>query len=306
MGNGTILTQVRGFTPVIDALVTEVGLVTAVVYGVAWRFCQMEDGVCRASVRTMADMTGINRETIRRHLQTLCDAGYLRDTTPGLRNRPHIYADTGQALIRGLVEARTTDTESRAGATAGTESRTEEPQTDTENGTVTPTDTESGSGDRETDTERVTGRRTDTESRAEDPIGNRSDTLRVTTDTECAIGDTESVTTDTESRMKIDLKRDSKIGLKRDPEPREYTLSVWDEIMQRAEELSPKYLGRSLRLGCNPARLEGHTFVIPVFNRTALAIIDGNLRELGDIVTDVLAQRVQIQLESTAPQPGGT
>ena len=111
---GTILAEVKGFTPLIDALVKEVGVVQAAVYGAVWRHCQMSDGVCTASQETIAKKLGINRVTVLRHLKDLCKKGYLRDTTPNLRNRPHIYADTGKTKILALVEARTGVTESNS------------------------------------------------------------------------------------------------------------------------------------------------------------------------------------------------
>ena len=103
---GTFLTEVKGFTPLIDALMSEVGLVQTAVYGVVWRHCQMRDGICTASQETMAKILGVHRGTVLRHLKELCAKGYLKDTTPNLRNRPHTYADTGKAKIYALVEAR--------------------------------------------------------------------------------------------------------------------------------------------------------------------------------------------------------
>lgn len=104
--SNNFLTQVEGFTPVIDVLAREVGLVTAVVYGVVWRYCQMKDGVCHASIETVAGHIDISPKTARRHIKTLCEHGYLKDTTPNVRNKPHIYADTGKARIVGLVTAQ--------------------------------------------------------------------------------------------------------------------------------------------------------------------------------------------------------
>jgi len=106
------LAQVKGFTPVIDTLVEEIGLMPALVYGVVWRYCQMEDGICRASLEKIGSRIGISRKTVERHIKELCRAGYLKDMTPDLRNRPHIYANTGRAKIVGLVEAQVAQTES--------------------------------------------------------------------------------------------------------------------------------------------------------------------------------------------------
>ena len=102
------LTEVKGFTPVIEVMVQEVGLVQAAVYGVVWRYCQRRDGVCTASHGTIAEALGLARGTVQRHIGELCEAGYLRDTTPDRKNRPHIYADTGRAQIIGLVSAKVT------------------------------------------------------------------------------------------------------------------------------------------------------------------------------------------------------
>lgn len=101
---GQFLTQVDGFTPVIDALAKELGLIPAAVYGVVWRYCQMRDGVCRAGLEALGAALGLHPATVLRHLKALCRAGYLEDLTPHLRNKPHIYRDTGRLKIIGLVE----------------------------------------------------------------------------------------------------------------------------------------------------------------------------------------------------------
>jgi hypothetical protein len=72
----------------------------AAVFGRVWRFCQMKDGVCRASLETISEGLKIDRATAYRHIAELCKDGYLKDLTPDLRNRPHVYADTGKAGIR--------------------------------------------------------------------------------------------------------------------------------------------------------------------------------------------------------------
>src|SRR3990167_6723420 len=96
----TILANVDGFTPVIDDLAREQGLIRAAVFGRMWRYCQMEDGVCRASLETIASDLGIDKATVLRHAQELVINHYLEDTTPDLRNRPHIYKDTGKAGLK--------------------------------------------------------------------------------------------------------------------------------------------------------------------------------------------------------------
>ena len=101
----SFLSEVKGFTPVIDVLVAEVGLITANVYGVVWRYCQMETGVCTASLETIAHRIGSSRKTAERHIKRLVKQGYLADLTPNLKHKPHTYADTGRIKINGLVEA---------------------------------------------------------------------------------------------------------------------------------------------------------------------------------------------------------
>ncbi len=95
----TILAEVDGWTPLIDTVTQELGLVSSAVFGRIWRFCQGERGVCVASLDRIADDLGINRATVQRHAKRLVDSGYLKDLTPGLIKKPHTYADTGKARI---------------------------------------------------------------------------------------------------------------------------------------------------------------------------------------------------------------
>lgn len=95
----TILGQLNGFTPVIDGMIPEVGAMTALVFGKAWRYCQMSDGVCKASQDRIADELGLSRATINTHLSKLVEAGYLEDMTPNLLGLPHQYRDTGKANL---------------------------------------------------------------------------------------------------------------------------------------------------------------------------------------------------------------
>ncbi len=81
------------FTPLYDFVAAPYGLVTAAVYGVVHRHCAMRDGVCHASIRRMAELVGLDRATILRHLRRLVQEGYLEDLTPDQRNKPHIYRD---------------------------------------------------------------------------------------------------------------------------------------------------------------------------------------------------------------------
>jgi hypothetical protein len=106
MEDKSFLSQVKGFTPVIDVLAQELDTMTALVYGIVWRYCQMEDKVCRASKETIAHHANISPKTVQRHLQALVKAGYIEDTTPDWKHKPHVYKDAGKVQINGLVEAK--------------------------------------------------------------------------------------------------------------------------------------------------------------------------------------------------------
>lgn len=97
--------EIYGYTPIFDVVATRLGTMTALVFGVVWRHCQMRLGVCTAGVPRLADLTGIAEKTVRRHLAVLVENGYLEDMTPGIRNKAHIYKDTGKIRFRVSVEA---------------------------------------------------------------------------------------------------------------------------------------------------------------------------------------------------------
>lgn len=95
----------NGFTPAADELVQLYGPTTAMVFGAIWRYCQMEDGVCRASESKIAARAGVSVSTLGRHTEVLVRDGYLEDTTPDRRNSPHIYRDTGKIKMRIVLSA---------------------------------------------------------------------------------------------------------------------------------------------------------------------------------------------------------
>lgn len=101
----TILAEVQGWIPLIDHLVQKYGVTTAAVFGRAWRYCQMWDGVCKASIPTIANDLGLARSTVKIAMQQLCVDGYLQDVTPHWTGRPHIYRDTGKAVIAAKFNA---------------------------------------------------------------------------------------------------------------------------------------------------------------------------------------------------------
>lgn len=103
-----IVQEVSGFYPLFEELLKQYDdLITPAVFGVAWRYCQMKDGVCKASLRTIADILNISEATVMRRLEVLCEDGYLIDTTLDARNVPHVYADAGRVIMKshlGVVE----------------------------------------------------------------------------------------------------------------------------------------------------------------------------------------------------------
>jgi DNA-binding Lrp family transcriptional regulator len=110
------LVTVSGYTPAPDALSKKFGYVTSVVWGRMWRYCQQRDGVCRAKIETIAKELNMSDRTIIRHIHKLVSSGYFEDTTPDLKNRPHIYRDTGKlrlAFSTEIIESGVTESQSR-------------------------------------------------------------------------------------------------------------------------------------------------------------------------------------------------
>jgi hypothetical protein len=142
--DSNFLSQVKGFTPVIDVLAEELGMMTALVYGIVWRYCQMKDRVCHASKETIGEHAKISGKTVQRHLQKLVKAGYLIDLTPDKKHAPHTYKDAGKVRIEGLVEAKLVGgTESPTSKKGGTESPTRQDRESHLGGTESPVKIES-------------------------------------------------------------------------------------------------------------------------------------------------------------------
>lgn len=93
-----------GFTPCPDVLVEAYSLTTALVWGKVWRYSNMPDGVCKASVLRLADEMNITPKTLAKHIKILERDQYIRDTTPDARNKPHVYVDTGKLRIKISLE----------------------------------------------------------------------------------------------------------------------------------------------------------------------------------------------------------
>ena len=100
----TVLTEVRGWTPAIDALIQKYGGNCALVYGRVWRYCQGPEGICRASLETVASDLRLSRETVNNHLSILVRDGYIKKHT-AVRNEPNRYSCTDKAQIRSVIWA---------------------------------------------------------------------------------------------------------------------------------------------------------------------------------------------------------
>lgn len=99
----TILAKADGFTPVIDKVMKDTSLIAAVVFGAMWRYCQMKNGVCQATLEKIGERAGLSRQAVIEHIKKLEETGYIQDMTPELRNRPHTYKDTGKAGLHIAV-----------------------------------------------------------------------------------------------------------------------------------------------------------------------------------------------------------
>lgn len=99
-------TSFSGFVPIFDyVLQFYKDPITALVFGRRWQYCSMEDGVCRASLAKIAGDLCIDEATVMRHTEKLVIDGFLIDTTPERRNRPHVYKDGGMVYMKNSMSA---------------------------------------------------------------------------------------------------------------------------------------------------------------------------------------------------------
>ena len=104
------LSNVGGFTPVIEALVNEFNFKTAYIWGIVWRYCQMEHGICNAKHETIAERAGMSHRSAVDHIHRLIEAGYIEDLTPDVKHAPHVYCTKkGREKILGMQNLHTSD-----------------------------------------------------------------------------------------------------------------------------------------------------------------------------------------------------
>ena len=78
-----------------DALVADVGLVTAGVLAAMWRFSrQSAQHVCTASAAAIGNRVGLRSRNVYAHINRLIQRGYVIDLTPGVTGRPHHHQMT--------------------------------------------------------------------------------------------------------------------------------------------------------------------------------------------------------------------
>lgn len=92
--------SVSKFTPCPDVLIEKYGHTASIIWGKIWRYCQMTDGVCNASILRLARELNITDDTVAKHIKSLEEGGYILDLTPTLRHAPHTYTDTGKLVLR--------------------------------------------------------------------------------------------------------------------------------------------------------------------------------------------------------------
>ncbi len=71
--------RIKNYTPVFDRITKELDPLASLVFGRVWRYSQMKNGQCEASLQTLADDTGLSVDTVRRRIETLMKADYLSE-----------------------------------------------------------------------------------------------------------------------------------------------------------------------------------------------------------------------------------
>lgn len=99
--NDDLLKYCGRFIPMFDPVVNDVGGPAALVYGVIWELCK-ENGRCELDGVMLAQRTRLKSGEIRRGLQVLCEAGYIRNIAPTPDSPMRVYEDTGKFNITQL------------------------------------------------------------------------------------------------------------------------------------------------------------------------------------------------------------
>jgi len=89
---------IDGFVPAFDELVAKYSVTTALVYGKIWLYSQTNK-VCCISIDRLSQELNISYNTVLKHIKILEEGGYIKDDTPELKNRYHIYSVTNKLNI---------------------------------------------------------------------------------------------------------------------------------------------------------------------------------------------------------------
>jgi len=103
--------NLSGFTLCPDVLIKKYSHTTALIWGKIWRYCQMEEGVCRAAILRLAGELNLSDDTVGKHIKLLEEGKYIKDTTPDLKNKPHTYIDTGKLKLKFAFSMEESTTE---------------------------------------------------------------------------------------------------------------------------------------------------------------------------------------------------
>ena len=90
MAKSDLLREVR-YTPCFDFVSVLYGSNVDRVLGKIWRYAQMRNGVCEASIETIANDLGMGISSIQRIIPILENSKMVTDLTPKIRNHPHTY-----------------------------------------------------------------------------------------------------------------------------------------------------------------------------------------------------------------------
>lgn len=85
------------FTPTVNILISHYGkrnILACLVFGQVWCYSNMQDGVCKASIPTMAKNLSCNYDTVLNWLKVLVNDGFIVDLTPDKDRSAHEYIVT--------------------------------------------------------------------------------------------------------------------------------------------------------------------------------------------------------------------
>ena len=71
--------RIKDFTPVFDEVTQNLDPLASLVFGRIWRYAQNEGGVCYASLTRIGNDLGLSPDTVRRRIEKLMEADYLRE-----------------------------------------------------------------------------------------------------------------------------------------------------------------------------------------------------------------------------------